>query len=90
MLAALIQMPPNDRCSRQFFNDQEIADKVAANTVRYHSIVKQAIDAVMPSSTQDVDNNVDVTDILYQQRIAQLEEQQGREGVQQQHMLLAI
>jgi len=67
----------------EFFNDQEIADKVAANTVRYHSIVKQAIDAVMPSSTQDVDNNVDVTDILYQQRIAQLEEQQGREGDQQ-------
>jgi len=63
----------------EFFNESDIADKVGHNTVRYHSIVKQAIDAVIPNSTTEVEH-ADVTDILYMQRISQLEDQQGRDS----------
>lgn len=60
----------------QFFNDPEMAHKVAHNTVRYQSIVKQAIDSVIPAATQNVEH-ADVTDVLYVQRISQLEDQRG-------------
>ena len=65
-------------CVPQFFNNSDIADRVSGNTVRYVSIFKQAIDEVIPSSTVQSEP-VDVADVLFMQRRAQLEEQ--REAV---------
>lgn len=62
----------------QFFNNSDIADRISSNTVRYVSILKQAIDEVLPSSTMQ-NEPVDVADVLFMQRRAQLEEQ--REAV---------
>eukprot|EP00658_Telonema_sp_P-2_P025826 TRINITY_DN20405_c0_g1_i1.p1 TRINITY_DN20405_c0_g1~~TRINITY_DN20405_c0_g1_i1.p1 ORF type:complete len:742 (-),score=219.21 TRINITY_DN20405_c0_g1_i1:323-2548(-) len=60
----------------EFFNDGEMAEKVSTNTLRYVAVVKQAIDAVIPPPTMDLEH-ADVTDVLYMQRISQLEDQRG-------------
>jgi DNA replication licensing factor MCM7 len=59
----------------EFTRDTELASKIQNNTKRYDEIVKQAIDQIMPVTVDAQRETEDVIDVLYVQRVTQLEDE---------------
>jgi len=66
-----------------FCRDTELAEKIQTNTKRYEDLVKKAIDEALPMRTT-LHQSEDVIDVLYVQRVTQLEdEREEGEGADQ-------